>query len=144
MRSANFGLYGDMCARVVSVLCDAAPKVEVYSIDESFIDLTGMCDREAFPRELRPCVHRWTGIPNCIGIGPTKTLAKLANKAAKSRDGVIDLGSSSTREALLSAFPVEDLRGVGRRLAPKLMAIGIRLPRRCAMPRQTTSWPSSG
>ncbi|WP_313244075.1 Y-family DNA polymerase [Stenotrophomonas rhizophila] len=126
MRSANFGLYGDMSARVVSVLRDAAPRVEVYSIDESFIDLTGMRDREAFARELRTRVHRWTGIPNCIGIGPTKTLAKLANKAAKSRDGVVDLGSRSAREALLPAFPVEDLWGVGRRLAPKLVALGIR------------------
>lgn len=110
----------------MSVLRDAAPRVEVYSIDESFIDLTGMRDREAFARELRTRVHRWTGIPNCIGIGPTKTLAKLANKAAKSRDGVVDLGSRSAREALLPAFPVEDLWGVGRRLAPKLVAMGIR------------------
>jgi len=126
MRSANFGLYGDMSARVVSVLRDAAPRVEVYSIDESFIDLAGIGNREDFARELRERVHRWTGIPNCIGIGPTKTLAKLANKAAKSRDGVVDLGSRSAREDLLPAFPVEDLWGVGRRLAPKLVAMGIR------------------
>lgn len=126
MRSANFGLYGDMSARVVSVLRDAAPRVEVYSIDESFIDLAGIGNRRDFARELRERVHRWTGIPNCIGIGPTKTLAKLANKAAKSRDGVVDLGSRSAREDLLPAFPVEDLWGVGRRLAPKLVAMGIR------------------
>ncbi len=126
MRSANFGLYGDMSARVVSLLRDAAPRVEVYSIDESFIDLAGIGNREDFARELRERVHRWTGIPNCIGIGPTKTLAKLANKAAKSRDGVVDLGSRSAREDLLPAFPVEDLWGVGRRLGPKLVAMGIR------------------
>ncbi|MFI8570987.1 hypothetical protein ACIGEO_05635 [Stenotrophomonas bentonitica] len=76
MRSANFGLYGDMSARVVSILQEAAPRVEVYSIDESFIDLTGVPRRKAFAQKLRARVHRWTGIPNCIGIGPTKTLAK--------------------------------------------------------------------
>lgn len=81
-----------MSGRVVSVLRDAAPRVEVYSIDESFIDLEGVRNREHFARELRARVHRWTGIPNCIGIGPTKTLAKLANKEAKSADGVVDLG----------------------------------------------------
>jgi len=126
MRSANFGLYGDMSARVVSVLRDATSRVEVYSIDESFIDLTGMRDREAFARELRTRVHRWTGIPNCIGIGPTKTLAKLANKAAKTGTGVVDLGDRAARDALLPRFPVEDLWGVGRRLAPKLAAMGVR------------------
>nr|WP_312130644.1 Y-family DNA polymerase [Stenotrophomonas pavanii] len=126
MRSANFGLYGDMSARVVSILRDAAPRVEVYSIDESFIDLTGVPCREAFARELRERVRRWTGIPNCIGIGPTKTLAKLANKAAKTGDGVVDLGGRAARDALLPHFPVDDIWGVGRRLAPKLVAMGIR------------------
>ncbi|MFI8570506.1 Y-family DNA polymerase [Stenotrophomonas bentonitica] len=126
MRSANFGLYGDMSARVVSILREAAPRVEVYSIDESFIDLSGVPGREGFARELRTRVHRWTGIPNCIGIGPTKTLAKLANKAAKTGTGVVDLGEPAARDALLPKFPVEDLWGVGRRLAPKLVAMGIR------------------
>lgn len=126
LRSANFGLYGDLSGRVVSVLRDAAPRVEVYSIDESFIDLDRVRNRERFARELRARVHRWTGIPNCIGIGPTKTLAKLANKAAKSADGVVDLSDPLKREELLRRFPVEDLWGVGRRLAPKLMNMGIR------------------
>ncbi len=126
MRSANFGLYGDMSARVVSILREAAPRVEVYSIDESFIDLTGVPRREAFAQELRARVHSWTGIPNCIGIGPTKTLAKLANKAAKTGTGVVDLGDRAARDALLPKFPVEDLWGVGRRLAPKLVAMGVR------------------
>ncbi len=126
MRSANFGLYGDMSARVVSILREAAPRVEVYSIDESFIDLTGVPRREEFAQELRTRVHSWTGIPNCIGIGPTKTLAKLANKAAKTGTGVVDLGERAARDALLPRFPVEDLWGVGRRLAPKLLAMGVR------------------
>lgn len=126
MRSANFGLYGDMSARVVSILREAAPRVEVYSIDESFIDMTGVPGREAFARERRTRVHRWTGIPNCIGIGPTKTLAKLANKAAKTGAGVVDLGDRAARDALLPKFAVEDLWGVGRRLAPKLVSMGVR------------------
>jgi len=126
MRSANFGLYGDMSARVVSILREAAPRVEVYSIDESFINLTGVPRREDFAQDLRARVHRWTGIPNCIGIGPTKTLAKLANKAAKTGTGVVDLGDRAARDALLPRFPVEDLWGVGRRLAPKLVAMGVR------------------
>ena len=85
VRSANFTLYGDMSARVVSILRDAVPRVEVYSIDESFIDLSGIRHREAFCRELRDRIRRWAGIPNCIGIGPTKTLAKptLTNSSFK-------------------------------------------------------------
>jgi DNA polymerase V len=125
MRSANFGLYGDLSARVVSILRDAAPRVEVYSIDESFLDLTGIRQREQFARDLRTRVHRWTGIPNCIGIGPTKTLAKLANKLAKTGTGVMDLGDPAVCHAALADFPVGDLWGVGRKLAPKLAARGI-------------------
>ncbi len=125
MRSANFALYGDISARVVSILRDAAPRMEVYSIDESFLDISDIRNREAFARSLRARVHRWTGIPNCIGIGPTKTLAKLANKLAKTRDGVLDLGDSNIRAAALAEFPAGDLWGVGRKLAPRLAARGI-------------------
>lgn len=125
MRSANFTLYGDMSARVVSILRDAAPRVEVYSVDESFIDLSGIRDRMEFARDLRDRIQRWTGIPNCIGIGPTKTLAKVANKRAKQGDGVIDLTDPDAREQVLAAFPVEDLWGVGRRWAAKLHDLGI-------------------
>ena len=80
MRSANFALYGDISARVVSVLRDATPRVEIYSIDESFLDVTGIPDRLGFARDLREKVYRWTGIPNCIGLGPTKTLAKAPTR----------------------------------------------------------------
>lgn len=125
MRSANFGLYGDMSARVVNVLRQAAPRIEVYSIDESFIDVTGIPDLESFARRLRHRVHRWTGIPNCIGIGPTKTLAKMANKIAKSTTGVEDLSCKERRNAALESFPVGDLWGVGRKLAPRLASLGI-------------------
>lgn len=125
MRSANFGLYGDLSARVVQVLADAAPRVEVYSIDESFLDLSGICDQEAFCRGLRDRVRRWVGIPNCIGIGPTKTLAKAANKLAKKGAGVCDLSDRTARAEALGHYPVEDLWGVGRKCAAKLSAMGI-------------------
>lgn len=125
MRSANFALYGDISARVVGILRDEAPRVEVYSIDESFLDMTGIRDREAFAHRLRIKVHRWTGIPNCIGMGPTKTLAKAANKAAKSGAGVVDLTNTSVRARVLATFPTTDLWGVGGRWGLRLANMGI-------------------
>lgn len=125
LRSANFALYGDMSARVVSILRDAAPRVEVYSIDESFLDLSGIRDRLTFARELRTRVHRWTGIANCIGIGPTKTLAKLANKVAKKGAGAVDLADPAARATALAECPAGDLWGVGPRWAAKLASLGI-------------------
>ena len=125
MRSANFTLYGDMSARVVSVLRDAGLRVEIYSIDESFVDLWGIRNRESFCRELRQRIHLWTGIPNCIGIGPTKTLAKLANKLAKKGQGVVDLADQAVRDAALLEFPADDLWGVGRKWSAKLASMDI-------------------
>ncbi|MGV8931961.1 MAG: Y-family DNA polymerase [Luteimonas sp.] len=125
MRSANFTLYGDLSARVVSILRDASPRVEVYSIDESFIDLSGVRDRLDFARDLRNQIRRWTGIPNCIGIGPTKTLAKLANKVAKKGAGVVDLSDKHERELAMHDFPAGDLWGVGRKWEAKLSSMGI-------------------
>lgn len=125
MRSANFALYGDISARVVGILRDEAPHVEVYSIDESFLDLTGIRDRDAYARRLRAKVQRWTGIPNCIGIGPTKTLAKAANKAAKSGAGVVDLTDVRTRDHVLQTFPTTDLWGVGGKWGARLASMGI-------------------
>jgi DNA polymerase V len=125
MRSANFTLYGDMSARIVTILRDLAPRVEVYSIDESFLDLSRIRNREALGLEIRDRVLRWTGIPCCVGIGPTKTLAKLANKLAKKRGGFVDIADPADRAAALDGFPVEDVWGVGRRWAAKLGARGI-------------------
>lgn len=125
VRSANFALYGDMSNRIVSILRDAAPRVEVYSIDESFLDLDRLPDRLAFARDLRMRVHRWTGIPNCVGIGPTKTLAKLANKVAKRGAGVVDVSDERTRAEALHDFPVGDLWGVGARWSARLAKMGI-------------------
>ncbi len=125
MRSANFGLYGDMSARVVSTLREFVPRLEVYSIDESFLDLSGVRDRLSLGLDIRYAVRQYTGIACCVGIGPTKTLAKLANKRAKKGAGVIDLSNMADRDAALADFPIEDIWGVGRRWATKLHAMGI-------------------
>jgi DNA polymerase V len=125
MRSANFGLYGDMSARVVETLREFSRRIEVYSIDESFLDMSGIRDREALGQDIRFTVKQWTGIPCCVGIGPTKTLAKLANKWAKKHGGVIDVSNASERELILAQFPIEDLWGVGRKGSVKLHERGI-------------------
>lgn len=129
--SSNYALYGDLSERVMSVLAEAAPRIEVYSIDESFLDL----ERLAVPslagwcRDLRERVQRWTGIPVSIGIGPTKTLAKIANKVAKSAPeagGVFDLSSNpSDVESVLAKTPTGDVWGIGRRWSAMLAAHGI-------------------
>ena len=125
LRSANFALYGDMSRRMTEILRDAAPRIEVYSIDESFLDLTGVPDRMAFAHALRERVGRWIGIPNCIGMGPTKTLAKLANRIAKRGAGVVDLSEHELRATMLATFPIQDVWGVGAKWAAKLGQLGI-------------------
>jgi DNA polymerase V len=83
-RSSNYTLYGDMSARVMRVLADFSPDLEIYSIDEAFLGLGGFEDRlETHARTLRATVLQWTGIPVSVGIAPTKTLAKAANRLAK-------------------------------------------------------------
>lgn len=138
VRSANFTLYGDMSARVLAILRDASARVEPYSIDESFLDLTGISEREAFARALHERVRRWTGIPNCVGIGPTKTLAKLGNHVAKNAvrkrgsypadlGHIADLASLSAGalEDIMSATPVGEVWGVGPRWSARLQGLGI-------------------
>ena len=123
--SANFGLYGDLSGRVVSVLREWFPRVEVYSIDESFVTFDGVPaeQREAMARQARAQILQWVGIPCCVGIGPTKTLAKLANKLAKKTShGVVTALPGSPE---LETYPVEDVWGVGRKLTAKLGAEGI-------------------
>ncbi|MDQ3524723.1 MAG: Y-family DNA polymerase, partial [Chloroflexota bacterium] len=126
IRSANFGLYGDISGRIVTILRDLFPRVEVYSIDESFVTFDSLKDRERVAREARARILQWAGIPCCVGIGPTKTLAKAGNKLAKkTAHGVIDLSDPDFRRQQLSAYEVEDLWGVGRKWAAKLGAQGI-------------------
>lgn len=85
VRSSNYALYGDMSARVMDILAASAPRHEVYSIDECFLDLTGIEDQDLarLCRALRRQVRQWTGIPVSIGVSQTKTLSKIANKRAK-------------------------------------------------------------
>lgn len=125
MRSANFPLYGDMSARMVAILRDMAPRLEVYSIDESFLDLTVVPSPVDLAWALRERIMRWIGIPTCVGLGPTKTLAKVANKLAKAGAGVVDVTDLDVRAKALADFPVADLWGVGQRWAAKLALLGI-------------------
>jgi DNA polymerase V len=130
--SSNYALYADMSARVMSVMEEFTPSLEVYSIDEAFLDLTGVypcrIDPVAYGQRIRKAVYRATGIPVCVGMGPTKTLAKLANFAAKKwnqTEGVLDLSDPVRREKLMRIVPVGEVWGIGSRTTAKLNQIGI-------------------
>jgi DNA polymerase V len=132
MLSSNYALYGDMSERVMSVLATFSPGAEVYSIDECFLELGGLPvdNLTAWSQQVRATVRRWTGIPVSVGIGTTKTLAKLANRLAKKSkkaNGVLDL-SRDTRwiEAALKQTPVGDVWGIGRQYAAHCGVNGIR------------------
>nr|WP_269744713.1 hypothetical protein [Granulicella tundricola] len=119
-----------MSGRVTDTLLSMVPSIESYSIDESFLNLGEFYEREVEPlaRELRERVRRWVGIPTCVGIAPTKTLAKVANFIAKKRPqyrGVCDLRSSQMRAELLSTVPVDEVWGIGAASAAKLAKIGV-------------------
>ncbi len=130
--SSNYALYADMSNRVMSILREFSPDQEVYSIDESFLDITEFKRRDliAYGQQMRNRILQWTGLPVCVGIGSTKTLAKLANHCAKKQsqfNGVCNLNQLSPQEVnqLLSKIDVGEVWGIGRKLAPKLNAIGI-------------------
>ena len=125
-----FHINGDFSNRVTQVLGSMVPTVETYSIDESFLNLGEFAGREveSLARELRERVLRWVGIPTCVGIAPTKTLAKVANFIAKKRPqycGVCDLRSSQVRAELLPTVPVEEVWGIGGASSAKLVKLGI-------------------
>jgi DNA polymerase V len=128
VRSSNYELYGDMSQRVMQTLMRLASDVEIYSIDEAFCDLSGFLhlDLEAYAWEIKDTVKRWTGVPVGVGIGPTKTLAKLANNAAKKADGVTVLHSEAMTKAILAMTPVRDVWGIGRQYDKLLEKYGIR------------------
>lgn len=145
VRSANFALYGDMSRRVNAVYDLWADEVEVYSIDESFLDLTLAPDPAAHARAMRAAVLRWTGIPTCVGLGPTRTLAKAANHLAKKRpelDGVCDLTDPAERARLLALLPIADVWGVGPAYARRLTARGLTTAADLAAlhPKQARQW----
>jgi len=128
--SSNYALYGDLSQRVMDVLSQFTPAMEVYSIDEAFLDLSGFEHRGliAYAKEIKQTVERWTGIPVSIGIGPTKTLAKIANRVCKKSpelQGVMDLTNTAELDAVLGRVEVQDVWGIGRKLHKKLNAEGI-------------------
>ena len=140
--SSNYTLYGDMSSRVMSVLNYFIPNIEIYSIDEAFLNLKNFniqsLQDEMF--KIRERIYQWTGIPVSIGIGPTKTLAKLANKIAKknSSNGVYILTVSTQLTHILSDMKLEDIWGVSKGWGNRLRSIGINNPRQLqqANPRQ--------
>jgi DNA polymerase V len=126
--SSNYALYADQSRRIYQVLHDFVPAVEPYSIDEMFMDLTGLPDLLALCHRLRETVRRIAKIPTCIGIGPSKTIAKLANRVAKAQpgmSGICDLRDADIRRALYRVFPVSEVWGIGGKTAEKLNRIGI-------------------
>lgn len=132
--SSNYTLYGDLSARVMSILSTFSPKQEIYSIDECFLDLDGFDPQSlmAYGQKIRQTVKQNVGIPVCVGIADTKTLAKLANHCAKNglagENGVCDFGllDSAQRKSLLSSIPVGEVWGVGRRITEKLLTMDIK------------------
>lgn len=137
--SSNYALYADMSNRVVEVLSDFSPNLEVYSIDESFLDLSGMSMRAeslaAYGVEIRQRVADWLGLAVCVGIAPTKTLAKLANHCAKKglagADGVCDFTTLNpgALSHLFARIEVGEVWGVGRQIKARLAAMGIQTVR---------------
>lgn len=130
--SSNYALYADMSNRVMSILRQYSPDQEVYSIDESFLDLTGFQSRDLiqYGQDMRQRILTWTGLPVCVGIGSTKTLSKLANHCAKKRpvfNSVCNFNTMSPTDLdhLLGQVEVGEIWGVGRKLAPKLQALGL-------------------
>ena len=136
--SANFGLYGDMSNRMMSLAAGLGPAQEIYSIDESFIDVTGVREVTRRSVRVRARIHEWIGIPCGIGIAPTKTLAKLANYVAKTAERkpgsypndlaqVANLAAlpASDLDAVLQATELGEIWGIGRRIAKQLQDAGL-------------------
>ena len=137
--SANFALYGDLSDRMMSLAAGLGPHQEIYSIDESFIDVTGVRGNLVERcHKIRARILQWVGIPCCIGIGPTKTLAKLANHVAKTAERRLGIYpdklmqvcsfaelTDEELESVLAATPVNEVWGVGRRITAQLNEGGI-------------------
>lgn len=124
--STNFALYGDLSKRVMNVMSAEVDKIEIYSIDEAFLDLTDYASKERGVA-IKKKVQQWTGIPVSVGIAPTKVLAKVAGHIAKkyTKAGVFMFDDEDLIKRALNVFKVEDLWGIGRKNAKKLKAVGI-------------------
>ncbi|CAI1560882.1 translesion error-prone DNA polymerase V subunit UmuC [Serratia nevei] len=129
--SSNYALYADLSERVMQTLAEVAPSIEIYSMDEAFVNLSGVINCTPllhFGHEMRNQVLKNTGLTVGVGIAQTKTLAKLANHAAKKwpgTGGVVDLSNIDRQRRLLALVSVEDVWGVGRRISKKLNLMGV-------------------
>ena len=126
--STNFALYGDISRRVMKTLKQFSPQMEIYSIDEAFLDLSSIKDENLLEHcyKIRKTVLKWTGIPTSIGIGSTKTLSKAANYIAKKESsGIVDLINSNKIDELLSKIKINDVWGVGKQLTKFYIKNGI-------------------
>ena len=129
--SSNFPLYGDMSSRVMSILSRYTPNIEIYSIDEAFLEFKGFenYDLEEYGKEIRKTILKWTGIPVSIGFAPTKALAKVANRISKKFDaktsGVYAIDSEKKREKALKWLKIEDVWGIGFKHAARLKSYKI-------------------
>ena len=127
--SSNYTLYADMSRRVMNIISELAPSIEIYSIDEAFIELTDMkIDYDSYARQMRKTILQYTGIPVSIGIASTKTLTKVANHIAKddeTLEGVCSLVQHNNLDKVLEDTDVADIWGVGRQLSKKLITNGV-------------------
>jgi DNA polymerase V len=124
IRSANFALYGDMSHRMMTIIAELTPKIQIYSIDECFVDATGISRLEDWAKYLKKTIYQWTGLPVSIGVGRTKVFSKLANRLAKSGSGVYVIKANDERDVLLST-PVGDIWGIGKKTSDRLISLGI-------------------
>jgi DNA polymerase V len=128
--SSNYPLYGDMSARVMNILADFSPDIEVYSIDESFLEFKGFehYDFAEYAVKMRSRILKWTGIPTCVGVAPTKALSKVANKIARSNlkqsKGICIIDSEEKRIKALKWMPISKVWGIGKGLQKRLEAKG--------------------
>ena len=135
--SSNYTFYGDMSARVMTSLRSIAGEIEIYSIDEAFLDVSEFyyCNLEDTAKEIKKLVQQWTGIPISIGIGTTKTLAKVANRQAKKYESsdVFDIREEARRIDILKKIELEDIWGISTKSAQRLRKIGIKNPHELAI-----------
>lgn len=129
--SSNYPLYSSMSERMMRCIEEHCSRIDIYSIDEAFVDVTGLPEKSLidFASRLRHTVTRWTGIPVCVGIGHTKTLAKMANslaKASKEHEGVFSLVCPQERQDIFKQCVVQDVWGIGRRTTAKLNDLDIK------------------
>ncbi len=124
--SSNYTLYGDLSNRMMKILRSFSDEVEVYSIDEAFVNLNGLIgDPDVIARNIKETVYQNINIPVGVGVAPTKTLAKVANKLAKKNEGVFVIDTARVRDWAIRNTDIEDVWGIGRQYAKLLKSIGV-------------------